>query len=212
MPPNPQGDQGMSMLDGVSQCWLLSKSCVVNWDAWGVVVALASAVAVAFLGWQTYRVTSATAKLAKDVKERDDAKARREEQILAAHIFPEIVRAAVHYRGLAEELKQPSKLEDIYEIAEGRAILLAAVGDVGLDVVSESVPRLSSLSIGIASAVTQAIGHVTVAKDIAQRFQSYLPKDHDRVRFNIIVRSVENAAEAFERAQIAIRGDTIGVA
>ncbi|MBN8801034.1 MAG: hypothetical protein J0H05_05115 [Stenotrophomonas acidaminiphila] len=202
----------MSMLDGVSQCWLLSKSCVVNWDAWGVVVALASAVAVAFLGWQTYRVTSATAKLAKDVKERDDAKARREEQILAAHIFPEIVRAAVHYRGLAEELKQPSKLEDIYEIAEGRAILLAAVGDVGLDVVSESVPRLSSLSIGIASAVTQAIGHVTVAKDIAQRFQSYLPKDHDRVRFNIIVRSVENAAEAFERAQIAIRGDTIGVA
>ncbi|MFC6350505.1 hypothetical protein H7691_12630 [Stenotrophomonas sp. CW117] len=33
----------MNILDGVSQCWLLSKSCVVNWSAW-------SAIATAFAG------------------------------------------------------------------------------------------------------------------------------------------------------------------
>ncbi|WP_313242069.1 hypothetical protein [Stenotrophomonas sp.] len=27
----------MSMLDGVSQCWWLSETCVVNWDAWAAV-------------------------------------------------------------------------------------------------------------------------------------------------------------------------------
>lgn len=37
----------MSMLDGVSQCWWLSKSCVVNWEAWaavGTVLAVFTAV------------------------------------------------------------------------------------------------------------------------------------------------------------------------
>lgn len=27
----------MGMLDGASECWVLSKSCVVNWDAWSAV-------------------------------------------------------------------------------------------------------------------------------------------------------------------------------
>lgn len=27
----------MSMIDGASECWWLSKSCVVNWDAWSAV-------------------------------------------------------------------------------------------------------------------------------------------------------------------------------
>lgn len=37
----------MSMLDGVSQCWVLSETCVVNWNAWaalGTVAAVFSAV------------------------------------------------------------------------------------------------------------------------------------------------------------------------
>ncbi|PPU41205.1 hypothetical protein [Xanthomonas arboricola] len=38
----------MGMLDGVSQCWWLSKNCVVNWDAWAAIGTLA-AVAVALL-------------------------------------------------------------------------------------------------------------------------------------------------------------------
>lgn len=32
----------MSMLDGVSQCWWLSKTCEVNWDAWGAIGTVAA--------------------------------------------------------------------------------------------------------------------------------------------------------------------------
>lgn len=32
----------MSMLDGVSQCWLLSQTCVVNWNAWAAVGTVAA--------------------------------------------------------------------------------------------------------------------------------------------------------------------------
>lgn len=36
----------MSIIDGVSQCWWLSQSCVVDWDAWAA-VATAAATALA---------------------------------------------------------------------------------------------------------------------------------------------------------------------
>lgn len=39
----------MSMLDGVSQCWWLSTTCSVDWDAWSAVGTL-SAVVVALFG------------------------------------------------------------------------------------------------------------------------------------------------------------------
>lgn len=31
------GDQRMSMLDGVSQCWWLGSKCLVDWDAWSAI-------------------------------------------------------------------------------------------------------------------------------------------------------------------------------
>ncbi|QQQ40949.1 hypothetical protein JJL50_13390 [Stenotrophomonas maltophilia] len=33
MPPNPKGNQGMSVLDGLSECWWLSNTCSLDWDA-----------------------------------------------------------------------------------------------------------------------------------------------------------------------------------
>lgn len=30
---SPQGDQGMSVLDGLSECWWLSSTCSLDWDA-----------------------------------------------------------------------------------------------------------------------------------------------------------------------------------
>ncbi|WP_141057455.1 hypothetical protein [Stenotrophomonas rhizophila] len=39
----------MSMLDGVSQCWMLSSSCQINWDAWAAIGTVA-AVFAAILG------------------------------------------------------------------------------------------------------------------------------------------------------------------
>lgn len=38
----------MSMLDGVSQCWWLSETCVVNWDAWAAIGTVAAVFAAVF--------------------------------------------------------------------------------------------------------------------------------------------------------------------
>lgn len=38
----------MSMLDGVSQCWWLSETCVVNWDAWAAIGTVAAVFTAVF--------------------------------------------------------------------------------------------------------------------------------------------------------------------
>lgn len=38
----------MSMLDGMSQCWWLSQTCVVNWDAWAAVGTCAAVLVALF--------------------------------------------------------------------------------------------------------------------------------------------------------------------
>jgi len=42
MPLTPQVECGMSMIDGISQCWWLSKSCAVDWNAWAAIATAAA--------------------------------------------------------------------------------------------------------------------------------------------------------------------------
>jgi len=44
----------MSMLEGVSQCWWLSSTCAVNWDAWSAIGTLLAVVVALGLGIRTY--------------------------------------------------------------------------------------------------------------------------------------------------------------
>ncbi|RZA28801.1 MAG: hypothetical protein EOP02_06365 [Proteobacteria bacterium] len=58
----------MGMLDGVSQCWWLSKACEVNWDAWAAIAtAIGTCLALAIAtrdGLQRMKDRRAAAKLA----------------------------------------------------------------------------------------------------------------------------------------------------
>lgn len=38
----------MAMLDGVSQCWWLNKTCEINWDAWAAIGTVAAVFAAVF--------------------------------------------------------------------------------------------------------------------------------------------------------------------
>lgn len=83
------------MLDGVSQCWWLSKNCVVWWDAWAVVVGAfvgAATVVVAARSWvtsnraadiasETATITLLSAEIARDsAKIAEEAKDIAERQ------------------------------------------------------------------------------------------------------------------------------------
>lgn len=49
----------MSMVNALSQCWWLGKTCVPEWEAWAVAAGVASVVTTAVLGFVTYRLSRA---------------------------------------------------------------------------------------------------------------------------------------------------------
>lgn len=88
----------MSMLDGVGQCWWLSKECVANWDAWaaaiGVVVGFATT-AIAVLAWRTSRRATQIAEEATRIAEQQHRETMFERdgaaRVIAHLVGPELI-------------------------------------------------------------------------------------------------------------------------
>lgn len=73
MLPSPQRDKKMSILDGISQCWVLGSTCSVNWDAWGTIAATLVGVAA----WRASRSAALAAQKATEIaKEQKDGSDR----------------------------------------------------------------------------------------------------------------------------------------
>lgn len=73
MLPSPQRDKKMSILDGISQCWVLGNTCSVNWDAWGTIAATLVGVAA----WRASRSAALAAQKATEIaKEQKDGSDR----------------------------------------------------------------------------------------------------------------------------------------
>ncbi|GEM_PF-1120632 len=69
MPMSSQGNQGMSMLEALSQCWWLGETCVPEWEAWAAAAGIVAVLTTAVLGIVTYRLGKA-ANRASDVAVR----------------------------------------------------------------------------------------------------------------------------------------------
>ncbi|PZT26654.1 hypothetical protein A7X93_17960 [Stenotrophomonas maltophilia] len=71
------------MVNALSQCWWLGKSCVPDWDAWAVAAGVAAVVTTAVLGVVTYRLgkaaNSASAAAVQIAGFQADKQAYREE-------------------------------------------------------------------------------------------------------------------------------------
>lgn len=79
----------MSMLDGVSQCWWLSETCAVNWDAWSAVGTVFAAVVALVLALVAY-------KQSESIGARKRTVAIDICRVLAARIFDEVNALAVN--------------------------------------------------------------------------------------------------------------------
>lgn len=122
----------MSLIDGISQCWPLSETCHVWWEAWdtvfgaggvalglmvlavsslGVLVTAASAVAVYWLGKQANRLAHAGQLEGARQRAEDavilDAERRREEQVMLCFLQAELQELASSSGSIKDTLTHP---------------------------------------------------------------------------------------------------------
>lgn len=199
----------MSVWSGISPCMNLGvDGCVVWWEAWAAIAAGIAAAVTGVLGYMTFRLgvatTSATrtsVEIAAAVKRRDDELKVREMQFLGRLIFPEIVQNAVHYKKLSVELSQPSALNEVYEIAGGKAQLISLAAGPGLPRCNEQMAWLPVFPAKICDALGQGLGYVSTAKAISKHFERNGTRAEDEVVLADIGIQVGGAARCFEVAK-----------
>jgi len=165
MPPNPQGDQGMSMLDGVSQCLWPSKECVVWWDAWAAAGSLTSVAATVILGFVTYRLGRAANRasqlavdLASQETKRQDERDRKEAILLLMQITGEVSTNRERIAGLHAQLLQPGSAVNFFADLQYRAEFMRSMGSVVFPLVDKLADRYHYLDDLIGVTLVRAVG------------------------------------------------------
>ncbi len=199
----------MNFWSGFSPCMNLGvDGCVVWWEAWAAIAAGIAAVVTGVLGYMTFRLgvattnaTKASVDIAAAVKRRDDELNAREAQFLGRLVFPEITQGAIHYHKLLGELCRPQILEDIYEVAGGRAKLISLAAGPDFPRCNEQMNRLPIFPAKICDALGQGLGYVSTAKEIAKHFERRSSRKDDETVLAQIVIQVRGAARCFEVAK-----------
>lgn len=199
----------MSLWSGISPCMNLGvDGCVVWWEAWAAIAAGGAALVTGVLGYVTYRLAVATTeatktsvKLAAAVKLSDEQHKVREAQLLGRLIFPEVVQSAQHYKKLFEELGAPGALDDVYNVAGGKDLLVRLAGGPGQPRCNEDVGRLAVFSARICDALGQGLGYVSTAKEVAKHFERKSSRENDEAMLKEVTIQVRGAARCFEVAK-----------
>jgi len=159
------------MLDGVTQCWWLSKTCEVNWGAWAVVVAVAalwiavytavvtaaSAAAVFWLGFKANAVANATYDIERQSRQREG-------HFLLIYLRGEILVARATVTGWLRVMG--GSLGGMYftfKEAERRALFSSLI-ELELPLARERFERLHVLDPGVGDALARALGMLGVLK------------------------------------------------
>ncbi|KRG63926.1 hypothetical protein ABB26_10140 [Stenotrophomonas humi] len=195
----------MSMLDGVSQCWLLSETCVVWWDAWAVLVGAfvgIATVVVAARSWltsnraadiasDTAKITLLSAEIAKDsariaeeakiIAERQHEETinqrRMTAQILGSLLHSEIAMLPVRLGSIIETLDEATIAPDGTVIGrEELNWIFAELSHPCLPAAESALDRLHCLEQGLGEQVAQLIGLWKTIGVAAKRAAGRVPK------------------------------------
>jgi len=179
MPANPQGDQGMSMLDGVSQCWMLSKDCVVWWDAWAAIGAGASAwialmalqislgavLATIFLGYMTLnlgiaanKASDAAVTLAASEAEVREKRDHDESLILLMRVAGEMSDAQTYVGHIQRQLATEEGRQEFLEDQATREWVLSKWRSICFPNYEACSDRLHYLPIRVAARMARVVG------------------------------------------------------
>lgn len=198
----------MSMLDGVSQCWWLSRDCVVWWDAWAVAVGLivgGATVVVAYRSWLTSNraadiaadtagVASLSAKIAADsARIANDAKEiaaqqhkeiveqrQRTAKILGSLFDLEIALLPTRIGAVIETLDEAS-ISSVGTIIgrEELSWIVAELSSPALPTADSAQDRLHCLENGLGEGIAQIIGMGNVIRLSARRAAGRAPSSNE---------------------------------
>lgn len=176
----------MSVLDGVVQCWPLSSTCEVWWEAWAVVVAIAAAevallgaVAVAFLAYQANQLSQVSqrdARLqAESAERRDGAERARQERVILSFVNAELDGVITWARTCISVMEDdPNFVFDAYiSKKSARKTLGDGAGDVIVENISRMLPNFHVCSPGVGLRLGRMLGDFYVTKNALARYEGW---------------------------------------
>lgn len=167
------------MLDGVSQCWPLAKDCVVWWDAWAAIGAVASAwvglvalkvsvgavLATIFLGYMTLnlgvaanKASDAAVALAAREAEIREKRDHDESLILLLRVAGEISDTQTYLRNIREDVAPENGGKEFLESHEVRERVLSEWKQIRFPNYEACVDRLHYLPVAVAGRMARLVG------------------------------------------------------
>lgn len=176
----------MNVLDGVIQCWPLSDTCEVWWDAWAVVVAVAAAevaligaIAVAYLAYQANLLSRASQREAKlhadSAYRRDAAERARQERVILSFVHAELEGIITWARScIALMENNPSFDSHGYMSTQTtRQTLARNTAEVNVTNISRMLQSFHLCSPGIGLRLGRTLGDFYVTKDSLTRYSEW---------------------------------------
>jgi len=155
----------MSMLDGVSQCWWLSKTCVVNWNAWSAAGAIAAVVTTGVLGVFTYRLGKAAnrasdiaVKIASSQANKQADRDETERLLVLVHIVAQVSANAGLLTHLIGLLNEPNAVEVFVQNKDFRDRVFGRLNKVSFSSVRNVEQRLHLLGRATSGRLARAVG------------------------------------------------------
>lgn len=161
----------MSVLDGVIQCWPLSNTCEVWWEAWAVGVAFVAVIATVFLGVMTLGLgkaantaSAAALKIAAQEAEARAQVAHDERQMLLMWITGEITQALEVTKHLLAAMSGPFAKQFFMQNISNRMHFSDDIESIAFPITESRQDRLHVMGHPVAAQLGRAIGLSTLLR------------------------------------------------
>lgn len=176
---------------------------VADWIAAGVTAA--GAVAVWLVTKAANRTASASHELARQMKERDDEVRRRDQAVLIALIYGEVLSAATSYADLLEHLVTGNSLEWAVESEVNLDKLESLAAGPGLVRSKQEIGRLNLLPTEICEQLAMGLALTDLCAENVRLLRQADDRDGQEEQFEVLCNSVQGAARAFAAASARMK-------
>ncbi|MDU1659354.1 MAG: hypothetical protein E6861_07665 [Stenotrophomonas maltophilia] len=148
---------------------------------------------------------SASHELARQMKERDDEVRRRDQAVLIALIYAEVLSAAISYADLLEHLVTGNSLEWAVESEVNLDKLERLAAGPGLVRSKKEIGRLNLLPAEICEQLAMGLALTDLCAENVRLLRQANDRDGQEEQFEVLCNSVQGAAKAFAAASARMK-------
>lgn len=148
-------------------CSPYNPSCVVDWDAWSVLIAALVGAAVWILGRNTNRLADASnrtnelaLRLEREAKERQAAIDEREGKLLLLYIYTDVIIFTAEVGHVLERFGHPDYRKAFVDSYSTRKLFLEQAGKIRTGVMGTKLDRAHVLPDQLAGRLQQIVGGI----------------------------------------------------